>query len=155
MGSRKRDDLDSVVSCVRFLLNRTISANYYLWVIISGYPASSWNLTIFLFDLDGKPLDLVHNDVCGPMPTSSLGGSIYFVTFIDDATWKFWIYSMKFKDETFSSFKMFLSSIEIQFGRKLKALHSKNGGKYIAREFANLWGQGKIKREFLAPYITT
>ncbi|MCY3928487.1 MAG: GAG-pre-integrase domain-containing protein, partial [Acidobacteria bacterium] len=26
----------------------------------------------------------VHSDVCGPMPTESIGGSRYFVTFIDD-----------------------------------------------------------------------
>lgn len=29
-------------------------------------------------------LDLVHNDVCGPMPTMSLGGVSYFSKFIDD-----------------------------------------------------------------------
>ena len=29
-------------------------------------------------------LDLVHSDVCGQMKTRTLGGSAYFVTFIDD-----------------------------------------------------------------------
>ena len=33
-----------------------------------------------------RPLDLVRIDVCGPMPTRSLGGALYFVTFIDNAT---------------------------------------------------------------------
>ena len=31
-------------------------------------------------------LDLVHSDVCGPMPTMSLGGASYFATFIDVIT---------------------------------------------------------------------
>ena len=31
-----------------------------------------------------KRLKLVHSDVCGPMPTESIGGNEYFVTFIDD-----------------------------------------------------------------------
>ena len=29
-------------------------------------------------------LELVHSDVCGPMNTPPVGGSMYFVTFIDD-----------------------------------------------------------------------
>ena len=29
-------------------------------------------------------LDLVYSDVCGPMKTKTVGGSLYFVTFIDD-----------------------------------------------------------------------
>jgi hypothetical protein len=29
-------------------------------------------------------LDLVHSDVCGPMPSPSLSGCLYYVIFIDD-----------------------------------------------------------------------
>ena len=35
-------------------------------------------------------LELVHSDVCGPMPTVLLGGANYFVTFIDDFSQKVW-----------------------------------------------------------------
>ena len=34
------------------------------------------------------PRQSVHSNVCGPMPHHSLGGASYFVTFIDDSTWK-------------------------------------------------------------------
>ena len=44
---------------------------------------------------------------------------------------------MKSKDETFSCFKKFVSSVETQSGSKLKALRSDNGGEYIAKEFAD------------------
>ena len=30
------------------------------------------------------PLELVHSDLVGPMQTTSIGGSTYFMTFIDD-----------------------------------------------------------------------
>ena len=43
------------------------------------------------FPVDGgkcaeKPLELVHNDVCGKMNGKSFGGAEYFLTFIDDKT---------------------------------------------------------------------
>ncbi|MGV7994881.1 hypothetical protein PJP12_29880, partial [Mycobacterium kansasii] len=31
-------------------------------------------------------LDLVYSYVCGPMRTKTLGGALYFITFIDDAS---------------------------------------------------------------------
>lgn len=40
------------------------------------------------FEKERQPLDLVHNDVCGPMRMRYLGGALYFVTFIDDPTRK-------------------------------------------------------------------
>ena len=40
-------------------------------------------------------LELVHSDVCGLMPTVSMGGAIYFVTFIDDFSRKVWAYPLK------------------------------------------------------------
>jgi len=37
-------------------------------------------------------IELVHTDVWAPSQVSSLGGSHYYVTFIDDATRKTWVY---------------------------------------------------------------
>ena len=55
-------------------------------------------------DSSTQPLDLVHTDVCGPMPTRSLGGALYFVTFIDDATRKVWVYPIKGKGDVYPIF---------------------------------------------------
>ena len=51
-----------------------------------------------------KKLELVHSDVWGPATSTSLGGSLYFVTFIDDATRKTWVYPMKNKSNVFFYF---------------------------------------------------
>ena len=107
------------------------------------------------FDKDRQSLELIHSDVCGPMPTRSLGGAQYFVTFIDDATCKVWVYAIKSKDQTFSYFQRFLSSVENQSGKKVKALRSDNGGEYISKEFAYFCAKKGIKREFIAPYTPT
>ena len=52
-----------------------------------------------------EKLELVHTDVWGPAQVSSLGGSRYYVTFIDDATRKTWIYCIKNKSDVFDTFK--------------------------------------------------
>jgi hypothetical protein len=52
-------------------------------------------------------LDLIHLYVCGLMPVKSLGGSLYYVTFIDDYSINTWLYLLKTKDEVFSKFQEF------------------------------------------------
>jgi len=49
-------------------------------------------------------LDMVYSDVCGPMEVETFGGSRYFVTFIDDASIKVWVYFLKSKDQVFQYF---------------------------------------------------
>ena len=52
-------------------------------------------------------LELIHSDVCGPIPSISLSGYEYYVTFIDDYSKKTWIYFLKTKSEVFGKFKEF------------------------------------------------
>jgi hypothetical protein len=83
-------------------------------------------------------LELVHTDLCRPMQKNSIGGSVYFLTFIDDFTRKIWIYFLKHKSETFAKFKEFKAEAEKQSGKYLKVLGSDGGGEYSSKEFANL-----------------
>lgn len=62
-------------------------------------------------------LDLVHYDVCGPMTTSTLGGTRYFLTFIDDHSRKVWMYALKTKDRVFVVFKQFHASVDEKLTR--------------------------------------
>ena len=75
-------------------------------------------------------LDLVYSDVCGPMKTKTLGGSLYFVTFIDDHSRKIWVYTLKTKDQVLDVFKQFHALVERQSGEKLKCIRTDNGGEY-------------------------
>ena len=47
-------------------------------------------------------LEIIHYDVCRPMPSSSLSGYVYYVSFIDEFYRNTWIYFLKRKDEVFS-----------------------------------------------------
>jgi hypothetical protein len=79
-------------------------------------------------------LDLIHSDVCGPMPVKSLGGSVYYVTFIDDFSRKTWMYPIKTKDEVFGKFQEFKAEVENLTNKKIKTLRSDNGGEYTFKE---------------------
>lgn len=46
-------------------------------------------------------LKLIHSDLCGPMPTKSIGGAKYFLTFTDDYSRKSTVYCLQTKDEVF------------------------------------------------------
>ena len=72
----------------------------------------------------------MHSDLCGPMKTKTLGGALYFVTFIDDCSRKLWVYVLKTKDQVLGVFKQFQASVERETGKKLKCIRTDNGGEY-------------------------
>jgi hypothetical protein len=57
-------------------------------------------------------LELIHSDVCGPMPSTSLSGYEYYVSFIDDYSHKTQVYFLNSKDKVFGKFKEFKALIE-------------------------------------------
>ena len=75
-------------------------------------------------------LELVHSDLCGPMKTKTLGGALYFITFIDDCSRKLWVYVLKTKDQVLGVFKQFQASVESETGKKLKCISTDNGDEY-------------------------
>ena len=52
-----------------------------------------------------EKLELVHTDVWGPVQVQSLSGSHYYVTFIDDATRKTWVYCIRKKYDVFDTLR--------------------------------------------------
>jgi hypothetical protein len=90
--------------------------------------------------------------VCGPIPSFSISGYVYYVSFIDDYSRKTWLYLLKSKDEVFIKFKEFKSLIENLSERKIKILRSDNGGEYTSKEFVNFCKDVGIKRELTTPY---
>jgi hypothetical protein len=96
-------------------------------------------------------LELVHTDVWGPAQVSSLGGSYYYVTFIDDATRKTWVYCIRQKSDVFDTFKKWKALVENETGKKLKCLRSNNGGEYCSKEFDDYCSYHGIHREKKVP----
>ena len=78
-----------------------------------------------------EKLELVRTDLWGPSLVASLGGSRYFITFIDDSSRKVWVYFLKNKSDVFETFKKWKTTVETETSLKVKCLRSDNGGDYI------------------------
>lgn len=85
-----------------------------------------------------KLLELVHTDVCGPLPIRSNGGCRYFLTLIDDYTRKVFVYLLKSKNQAYQCFVDFKQMVENQTEQKIKTLRSDNGTEYVNVNFAKL-----------------
>jgi hypothetical protein len=96
-------------------------------------------------------LEFVHTYVWGPTQVSYLGGSRYYVTFIDDATRKTWVYCIRQKYGVFDTFKKWKAFVGNEIGKRLKCLRSDNGGEYFSKEFDDYFSYHGIHREKTVP----
>ena len=96
-------------------------------------------------------LQLVHTDLWGPSPTASLGGSRYYITFIDDSSRKVWVYFLKNKSDIFETFKKWKAMVETETSLKVKCLRSNNGGEYIDGGFREYCVAQGIRMEKTIP----
>ena len=99
-----------------------------------------------------RKLQCVHSDVCGPMPTDSIGGKKYFVTFIDDCSRYCKVYFLRNKSEVFDKFKQYEAHAINECGQQIGTLRSDNGGEYMSREFESYLNTRGIHHELTAPY---
>ena len=114
-------------------------------------------------------LELVHTDVLGPVEVYSIGGSKYFISFIDDHS--NWVveYTMRSKSEALDRFKEYKQYAETHTNRKLVKLHvrehrgtnddntdetiklkvlrSDNGGEYLSNNFKQYLKDNGIHQE--------
>ena len=74
------------------------------------------------YDMVQHTLELVHTNICGPMPERPLRGTRCFITFVDDCTHKVWAYSIRSKDEALEVITWWLAKVENRSGYKVKTL---------------------------------
>jgi transposase InsO family protein len=96
-------------------------------------------------------LEPVHTDVWGLDQVSSLCGSRYYVTFIDDKTRKTWVYCIQQKSNVFDTFKKWEALVENEIGKRLKCLRSNNGGEYCIKDIDDYCSYHGIHREKIVP----
>jgi transposase InsO family protein len=97
-------------------------------------------------------LELVHSDVFGLVTVPSLGGSLYYVSFIDDFSRKTWTYFLRNKSKVFERFEDFKALVENQTEKRIKVLRTDNGGELCGKEFDQLCKKCGIACQNSTPY---
>lgn len=78
---------------------------------------------------------MVHSDICGPMNVESLGGSRYFVTFIEDYSRYTETVMLHKRSDVLKAFRNYKRRVENQTGQRIKKLRTDNGKQYLSNDF--------------------
>jgi hypothetical protein len=99
-------------------------------------------------------LEIFHSDLMGPLNSNPpINKSRYVLRFIDDYSRYTWVYFLRQNSEVFYHLKDFKALIETQTGKKIKILHTDNGGDYINKYAHNLCREASIQLQHTVPYI--
>ncbi len=99
-----------------------------------------------------RALELLHLDLCGPLPVASHGGNRYFLSIIDDFSRKVAVYTLKNKSDVFEIFCRFQKRAERFLDKKIVSVRTDGGLEFCNKEFENfLQGEG-IAHEKTNPY---
>ncbi|CAH9079859.1 unnamed protein product [Cuscuta europaea] len=131
-------------------LNIAEETSQNLWHLRLGHIGEKGLTTLMKKNL----INIDKNSALGPCSHclfESIGGSRYFLTFIDDASRKVWVYFLTTKDRVFESFKTFHVLVERETGKKLKCLRSDNGGEYTSKAFDAYCREYGIRHEKSVP----
>lgn len=94
-----------------------------------------------------KPLQLLHLDICGPLPKASREGHRYFLSIIDDYSRKVIVYPLKQKSEALECFKKFQTRAERFLNTKVINIRTDNGKEFTNRDFTTYLEEKGIKAE--------
>ena len=99
-----------------------------------------------------ETFDIVVSDVCGPFPVDSVGGSRYFVTFIDVYSRYSKVFFIKNKSDVAENVKNYVKSVKTRFGKTPKVLRSDRGGEYMSSEVQDFLKEEGIEFECTVGY---
>ena len=97
-------------------------------------------------------LGLIHSDIRGPIPITSLNGYSRILNFIDYFSRYTWATSIKKKSDVLEKFIELKALIGNASRKNIKTLRYDNGGEYVSNEFLPLCSKSSIQIQPLVPY---
>ncbi|GBN65093.1 Retrovirus-related Pol polyprotein from transposon TNT 1-94 [Araneus ventricosus] len=99
-----------------------------------------------------RPLELLHMDLCGPLPVLSQGGNRYFFTIVDDFSRKVTVFPIRNKSDAFQTFIRFQKRAERFLNRKVISVRTDGGLEFCNQEFEKFLDKLGIRHEKTNPY---
>lgn len=99
-----------------------------------------------------KPLELLHMDVCGPMPVTSFGGSKYIATFLDDYTGYSTVRLLNAKSDVAAATKSVFSMLRTSTGLPVINVRTDRGGEYMSKDLEAYFDHNGIVHQSTLPY---
>jgi transposase InsO family protein len=97
-------------------------------------------------------LELVHEDLCGPVTPATLGGRRYFLVLVDDLSRCMWVVVLGSKGEVANAIRHAQAAAEAECGRKLRVLRTDNGGEFTVAEFASYYADEGVQHHYSTSY---
>ena len=99
-----------------------------------------------------KPLELLHTDLCGPMPITSLGGSNYLLTILDDYSSFSLTFPLRNKSDAADVIKDNITLLERWTGHTVIRIRSDNGGEFTSMALTDFYASKGIQPETTNSY---
>jgi transposase InsO family protein len=97
-------------------------------------------------------LDQVHDDLCGPITPTTLGGRCHFLLLVDDKSRYMWVWLLSSKDEASTVIKQWKALAEAETGHVLQVLCTELGGDFTSIEFGEWCVDQRVRHHLSAPY---
>lgn len=101
------------------------------------------------------PLELVHTDVIGPMPVSSLNNERYVVTLLDDYSRASQVRLLSSKADVPEALQTMINVFETQIGSKVRRVRSDRGTEFNNATLHSYYDNRGIVPEYAPPYTPT
>ncbi|GLI63566.1 hypothetical protein VaNZ11_006559 [Volvox africanus] len=98
-----------------------------------------------------KALQLLHLDVCGPLPLSSCGYK-YFVTMLDDYTGASLVQPIKEKSDVANFMERAITMLQVQSNGTLQCIRTDGGGEFVNRQVQSYCASNGVRHQLSAPY---
>jgi hypothetical protein len=83
-----------------------------------------------------EPLQLLHMDMCGPMPVALKGGKRYLATYLDDYSRLSVVKPIASKSNVVATTQAVFARLELQTGKKVRVIQMDRGGEYVNKDMA-------------------
>jgi hypothetical protein len=99
-----------------------------------------------------KPLELLHMDLCGPLPVKSKGGSRYILTVTDDVSRCSAIKFLLVKSQAKGAIMAITRQLENQLEARVKEVRTDRGREFLNKELAQFCSKKGIVHQTTNPY---